>query len=124
MAIIIGIAFIIVAMSDTLLNRDGVSKVVGLSGTAIVIAIAVLVIRALPVVIPAFWASLLSVVPMLIVLVAALFLIWNLKCLEDDDRRRMAPRRRRDGGYRRPHVAPWTEDDDEEDSSGVKAPWD
>ncbi|MBR3055701.1 hypothetical protein IKG64_00020 [Candidatus Saccharibacteria bacterium] len=120
MAIIIGIAFIVVAMSDALLNRDGKEKVVGLSGTAIVIAVAVFVIRAMPVSIPAFWASLMSVVPMLVVLVAAIFFIWNLKCLDDGERER-APRRRRG----RPHVAPWTEDDDEEeDSSGVKAPWD
>jgi len=118
LAIVLGIVIIIAMMRfETLLEREDTNRIVGWGAAAIVVAIVVLLVRKL-IAIPVFWASLLNILPMLMIIISALCFVWSYF---NDQRERV---RRDDSRGYTSNDAPWDGYVEEEDDDGaVDAPW-
>lgn len=128
LAIVLGIVIVIAMMRfETLLEREDTNRIVGWGAAAIVVAIVVLLVRKF-IAIPVFWASLLNILPMLMIIISALCFVWSYF----NDQRRERVRRDDSSRHRRGNPsrgytsndAPWDGYVEEEDDDGaVDAPW-
>ena len=125
LAIVLGIVIVVAMMRfETLLEREDTNRIVGWGAAAIVVAIVVLLVRKF-IAIPVFWASLLNILPMLMIIISALCFVWSY--FNDQRRERVrrddsSSRHRRDGYTS--NDAPWDSYVEEEDDDGaVDAPW-
>ena len=123
LAIVLGIVIVVAMMRfETLLEREDTNRIVGWGAAAIVVAIVVLLVRKF-IAIPVFWASLLNILPMLMIIISALCFVWSYF---NDQRRERVRRDDSSSRHRRdiPSDAPWDSYVEEEDDDGaVDAPW-